>query len=73
MDDANCITDYLVIEEIRKMTTQELIDKIREIKGILKDVEGESPEDERNLDNAIQICDDILLEWKIENAKVMKQ
>jgi hypothetical protein len=49
------------------MTIQELLDKLEEIKQLAIDLpEQENLEDKRKVVRIEQICEDAILEWKIE-------
>lgn len=56
------------------MTVQELIDKMREVKEILEDValdDGDF-ENEWLLGQAYQIIDNMLIDYRVENAPALK-
>ena len=49
------------------MAIQELLDKLQEIKAITLDLpEQEYKIDDERIDRILQICNDTLLEWKME-------
>lgn len=54
------------------MTIQELIDKLKEIRELTRDIEAEDTISNQNIGRIQAIIDTILIDWKIENAKVMQ-
>jgi len=51
------------------MKSDKLIDKIREIETIVKDTDGKHDYDKHNLKQVLRICEDVLIDWKIEGKK----